>query len=110
MNSHEKIIKIADLYGYENQSMQTVEEMAELTKAISKLRRARKIGTPKLVKKYRKKVLEEIGDVTIMLRQLMHLLDGAKRTNKVIDSKLDRQIKRMEEAGMITREAIKSFK
>ena len=38
--THEKdLIEIADKLGYEEQSMQLIEEMAELTQAISKYRR-----------------------------------------------------------------------
>ena len=37
---HEKdLIEIADKLGYEEQSMQLIEEMAELTQAINKYRR-----------------------------------------------------------------------
>lgn len=58
---------IADEYGYENQSMQLIEEMAELTQAINKYRR---YGT------YEKKcqIIEEIADVSIMLEQVSYLL------------------------------------
>lgn len=36
MNKQEKIQKIADTYGYDAQSRQCIEEMAELTQAINK--------------------------------------------------------------------------
>ena len=40
---HKKdLIEIADKLGYEEQSMQLIEEMAELTQAISKYRRYNK--------------------------------------------------------------------
>lgn len=105
MHNRDKIIKIADLYGYDEQSLQTVEELAELTKAISKLRRAKKTGIKKLIKKHRKKVLEEIGDVSIMVQQLAYLLGSVDEVKNVIENKLDRQIRRMEEAGLMTKEA-----
>lgn len=40
MDNREKIAKIADTYGYDAQSRQCIEEMAELTQAINKLWRA----------------------------------------------------------------------
>ena len=104
MDNWGKIIKIADLYGYDGQSLQTEEELAELTKAIIKLRRAKKTGIKKLIKKRRKKVIEEIADVSIMVQQLAYLLGSVDEVKNVIENKLDRQIRRMEEAGLITKE------
>lgn len=82
---------IADEYGYENQSMQLIEEMAELTQAINKYRR---YGT------YEKKcqIIEEIADTSIMLEQVSYLLhiDQAKLVfDTYVEDKIDRTMKRL---------------
>lgn len=97
MNNDDKIRKIADHYGMESQMDIMQEECAELIQAVSKFRRA---GLSKM--------LEEMADVTIMVQQVLYLLN--KRTSsfgisaydafyEFIDKKLDRQIKRIEEEG-----------
>ena len=99
MNNDEKIIKIADHYG-ESQIDILQEECAELIQAVSKFRRGGNNPIPK--------ILEEMADVTIMIEQVLYLLN--KRTNmyelsaynayfEIFDKKLDRQIKRIEEGG-----------
>ncbi len=86
----EKICRIADTYGYDAQSRQCIEEMAELTQAINKL--WRKPGKDSM-----KHVVEEIADVQIMLCQMVYLLgDDGEEIANMIDTKLDRQIKRIE--------------
>ena len=76
MNSstyYSKIQKIADTYGYDAQSRQCIEEMAELTQAINKFWRKDlkcgqlttlevPIGSPQELS-----IIEEIADVQIML-------------------------------------------
>lgn len=63
--------KIADTYGYEHQSRQLIEEMAELTQAINKYWRAgEKITIDGLI--------EEIADVEICLEQVKYLLNIPK--------------------------------
>lgn len=105
MNTKEKIQKIADTYGYDAQSRQCIEEMAELTQAINKKWRtdiafANKLyqGTPDEnflteIKLYMH-ILEEIADVQIMLWQMEYLLKDD--VSDIIEMKLDRQIKRIE--------------
>lgn len=100
MNNDEKIKKIADHYGMESQIDIMQEECAELVQAVSKFRRG---GDNPI-----SKMLEEMADVTIMIQQVLYLLN--KRTNmfglsaydgfyEFIDKKLDRQIKRIEDEG-----------
>ena len=60
-------IENAEHYGYEPQSNMLVEEMAELTQAISKYRRNNS-------KKNFDNIVEEIADVEVMLHQIKHLL------------------------------------
>lgn len=60
-------IENAEHYGYEPQSNMLIEEMAELTQAISKYRRNNS-------KKNFDNIVEEIADVEVMLHQIKHLL------------------------------------
>jgi NTP pyrophosphatase (non-canonical NTP hydrolase) len=84
-----RIIQIANHYGYTAQSNITIEECAELTQAISKLRRGYSPERYNNVK-------EEVADVLIMARQLRVML-GAEDIDRIIGEKLDRQIERIAE-------------
>lgn len=101
MKDIEKIKMIADRYGYDAQSRQCIEEMAELTQALNKLwRKQLKCGQCELEEvpygtEEMANVVEELSDVQIMLWQLAYLLNVD--VVPVIDQKLDRQIKRIEE-------------
>ena len=64
----EAIKSIADHFGYESQSRQLIEEMAELTQAINHLWRYDNDL------KRRNAVYEELADVEIMIEQIKHLL------------------------------------
>ena len=103
MESKDKIQKIADTYGYDCQSRQCIEEMAELTVAINKYYRGMKDfrehlnpPTPKkpLPLKELENVIEEIADVQIMLWQMAYLLNAD--VTPIIEQKLDRQLERIE--------------
>ena len=96
-----KIKKIADTYGYDAQSRQCIEEMAELTQAINKFWRivlqCGKIslfGAP-VCTPQEKSIIEEIADVQIMLWQMEYLLNAD--VTPIIEQKLDRQLERIEE-------------
>lgn len=100
MNNDEKTKKIADHYGMESQIDILQEECAELVQAVSKYKRGKDDDFSHL--------LEEMADVTIMIEQVLYLLE--KRMNAeessaydayfaFIDKKLDRQIKRIEDEG-----------
>lgn len=100
MSREEKIYHIAAHYGYESQSRQLIEEMAELTVALNKWWRLNngdmKIDRDLMVR-YSTDIVEEIADVTIMLKQLQHLLEISDGTlEETMDWKLDRTIKRIE--------------
>jgi NTP pyrophosphatase (non-canonical NTP hydrolase) len=82
-----RIYQIANHYGYTAQSQITIEECAELTQAICKLRRAWSNERLENVK-------EELADVLIMARQLRIML-GAEDIDEIINQKLDRQIERI---------------
>lgn len=72
----ERIREIAYNYGYESQSRQCIEEMAELTQAINKLWRANKNGqsTQKSEEECLDNLIEELADVQIMIWQLEYLI------------------------------------
>ena len=108
MNSstyYPKIKKIADAYGYDAQSRQCIEEMAELTQAINKMWRAKNNAvnatTSTEIMRYdaiflnkKKNLIEEIADVQIMLWQMAYLLNAD--VIPIIEQKLDRQLERIE--------------
>ena len=100
---HEKdLLEIADKLGYEEQSMQLIEEMAELTHAISKYRR---YGDNEDLLN----LIEELCDVNIVLEQVIYLLskkikdemnvDLLKYFNDDIEYKINRTKKRIERTG-----------
>lgn len=82
-----RITQIACHYGYTAQSDIIIEECAELTQAICKLRRAWSDDRLANVK-------EELADVLIMARQLRVML-GSEDIDEIINQKLDRQIERI---------------
>lgn len=104
-----KIQKIADTYGYDAQSRQCIEEMAELTQAINKFWRnqmmcgfvslddikAEETDKSKLSdEKGYQNLVEEIADVQIMLWQMVYMLNAD--VTQIIKRKLDRQLERIE--------------
>ena len=100
---HEKdLIEIADKLGYEEQSMELIEEMDELTQAISKYRRYN--DTEELLN-----LIEELCDVNIVLEQVIYLLskkikdetndDLLKHFNDDVKYKINRTKKRIERTG-----------
>ena len=99
MTREEKIATIARFYGYEPQSRQCIEEMAELTQAINKLwRKSQKAFSPKNPEmvQARGSVIEELADVQIMVWQMEQLLGAEREVDTEIEKKLDRQIARIE--------------
>lgn len=101
----DRISKIAEFYGYDAQSRQCIEEMAELTQAINKFWRKvlycgsapfprTNFGIENIQKtKECKQIIEELADVQIMVFQISYLLNV--NIEPIIDSKLDRQIERI---------------
>lgn len=98
MVNKEAIQKIADTYGYDAQSRQCIEEMAELTQSINKLWRKQGNGqsTDKSISDCTDNLLEEIADVQIMLWQMTYLLNAD--VTPIIEQKLDRQLERIEKS------------
>ena len=73
----EELKKVADFYGYENQSNQLIEECAELIQAVNKYRRASGKGqkTSTEFKIAFMNIIEEVADVEVMLEQIKYLLN-----------------------------------
>lgn len=92
----QQAILVADTYGYEAQSRQCIEEMAELTQAINKLWRKENYGSGMEIAEARLNVIEELADVKIMIMQMEHLLDAREDTGPMMIQKLYRQIARIE--------------
>lgn len=90
MKSHqiETCKSIANHYGREHQVLIAIEEMSELTKELCKYFR-----------RYdrKKEIVEEVADAQIMLEQLIELFGIEGDVDKMIDYKLNRQIRRMEQ-------------
>ena len=83
-----RIEQIAAHYGFTSQADILTEECAEYMVALSKLRRGR-------AEAY-ENIKEEVADVLIMARQLRYLL-GYEDIDKIIEAKLDRQMRRIED-------------
>lgn len=97
MTTEQKIQYIADHYGYEPQSRQLIEEMAELTVALNKAWRKIFDTVDKIPNMDdEERIEEEIADVEIMLWQIKHLLGVEEdELSQIIESKLNRQIERI---------------
>ena len=102
----DKMQRIADYYGYEAQSRQLIEEMAELTKAINKLWRCENGLTDQRVymlpevrrSTHLDSVIEEIADVEICLEYVKYLLDIAlEDVDEVKKAKIERELNRIAE-------------
>lgn len=84
---------IADHYGFTSQADMLIEESAEFTQAVNKLRR----GDCKAYKN----IKEEVADVLVVALQLRLLL-GIKDIDSVIYSKVKRQLDRIDNEDQLT--------
>ena len=75
-------------FGKEKQVDKAIEEMSELTQALCKERHTQIAGDD--YAEVRLNVIEEIGDVAIMLEQLLIMFDKDHETQKSVDYKIDR--------------------
>ena len=98
----DRIKRIADHYGFEAQSRQLIEEMAELTQAINKLWRFEKECIGGTIEIHKAKVTEEIADVEIVLGQIKYLLGVKKETEIWREKKLERTLEKIEPEKMVT--------
>lgn len=95
-----KIEWIANMYGYDAQSRQCMEEAAELIQAINKRwRKAAYGGNGKEIAAAEERIIDEMADVIIMLWQLKLLLGVREHVlEEKIEDKLNRQLERMKGA------------
>lgn len=93
----EKLKFIAEHYGYEHQSRQCIEEMAELTQAINK--HWRKEIPNRNNHELLNDIYEEIADVEVCLEQIKHLLNCHAEVEAVREYKVNREIQRIDDAG-----------
>lgn len=97
----DKLKIIADHYGIENQSIQLMEEMAELTIALNKYRRSSKIEHQTISESIDEQfiieqIIEEICDVEIVLEQLKYLLSHSDDDLAIWKQrKIERQLERI---------------
>ena len=84
----EKVKRIADYYGWNNQLKQLAEECCELSvESLHYIREGRGI----------ERISEEIADVLIMVQQIIYLIGhGYGDVEKYAEFKLDRQLSRIE--------------
>ena len=101
---YQNIIAIAEHYGYESQSRQLIEEIAELTVAINKLWRVERFCDRKNIMDVKgfsypevKGIIEEIADTEIMLSQIKYLLGCNDEVEQEKERKILRQLERMKE-------------
>lgn len=90
-NLDPRIKKIVEHYGTKSQCGQAIEECGELIVALCKLIR---YG----VRNWdlnRQNVIGEIADVKVMIEQLEYILGCRDEVEKVMNQKLDRQIRRI---------------
>ena len=104
MTEQKKIERISSHYGYDAQSRQCIEEMAELTQALNKFWRKQLECGKKSINNVpfgtieENNVEDELADVQIMIWQMLelHKISEIDFRNS-IRRKIDRQIKRIEE-------------
>lgn len=88
--SHDKTIKIIEHYGSGYQRYKAAEELSELQTLI--LQDANKNGKVPI-----NRMIEEIADVYVMLRQLEIIYEiDSRDIEPVIEAKIDRTLNRME--------------
>ena len=91
----EDIKFIADTYGYEVESRQMIEEMAELTQAINKYWKKDYDSTGEVYNN----LVEEIADVSLVLKHLVYLLGCEDEVVKWEQIKATRQVGRICDKG-----------
>lgn len=88
--------RIISEYGADPQIDVAIEEMGGLTKALLKLRQVHKKNDCGSRLACREAIIDELADVSIMIRQMEILFLADDEVDKRIDEKIKRQLKRME--------------
>lgn len=103
-----RMIEIADHYGYDAQSRQLIEEMAELTQAINRFwRKTLECGKVEFTcedafretlqgAKEMEGMIQEIADVEVCLEQVKYMLDSDEKIDQYREYKIRRQLYRMQ--------------
>ena len=86
----DRIKCIADHYGYENQTIQTVSEMGELIQAITKLKLAN--GSDSKNEDRIRNFHEELADGSIMLEQMIYLFNCRPEVEIIKEEKIEKQL------------------
>lgn len=106
---NDKLKQIADYYGIEIQSVKLAEECAEYSAAgikalyymtLSEVNCSAVFDSDAIYAEHlkaRDKSTEELADVLLMARQMEYLIDQRPEINKLMEAKIERQLKRMEE-------------
>ena len=93
---------IAMYHGYDAQSRQLIEEMAELTQAINKFWRnvldegKKNLSDVDFVTPEKEDIVSEIADVEVCLEHIKMFLDCRERVENVIDYKIARELENIE--------------
>lgn len=96
MTRKEKLLKIIDTYGINHQLKKLNEETFEVIEAICKCE-YKETSINQLDKNH---IAQEIADVLVMLEQFkLHYNIKNEDIEKIMDYKIDRQIKRIEMGG-----------
>lgn len=105
-NNKMALVKIAEHYGYESQSRQLIEEMAELIVALNKWWRLTRGGISvdeNILSTCASDVIEEIADVKIMLDQIIYLYEIPRsRIDEFVRRKISRQLKRINDEKQLS--------
>lgn len=96
--------RIVDINGFDIQSRQIIEEMAELTQAINKFWRKdlnngsvdfKDLDLNALKSENLENLIEELADVSLCLNQMIYLFGCEERMDEINQRKTERQLKRM---------------
>lgn len=93
--------KIREIFGDEKQIIQTIQEMAEFTKALTRYLLG--IFKDEDYAEIYKECVEELADAQLMLNQMKDMF-GQEQVERAMQMKLDRLLDRMVEKGQIVRE------
>lgn len=91
--SETKIKEIMNHYGFESQIEIFIEECSEAIQAVQKMKRAKESTE---YAECCENFIEEVADVLIMGEQMKRFI-GAEAVELVIENKINRQLKRIEE-------------
>ena len=101
MTAKETMYKAINTYGVENQMIQTVEELSELSQALCKslirLNYTKEKISPEDDLKSVDNIFEEMADVEIMLEQCKIMFQCDKEVNKWKQKKIERLARRINE-------------